>query len=214
MTLNFFVSLDFKYYEDPGDEFRDSTGQLLPLWRFKYEKARKSAVTALSWNPLYKDLFAVGHGTCKKHILCTCQIYCIEQFCRVYFAGKCIAANFKGGEANLQVYLCIHVCILKPLQMSSVVSMLVIFVSTLSRTPPFQSKFDTVNWSEFDNISGLIVRLLCLMVFFMLQNSSPILFERLYFSDQFFITLIFADSAHYERIFSFLPSIAFNIVAS
>ena len=63
-----FLPLDFKYYEDAGDEFRDSTGQMLPLWRFKYEKARKSAVTALSWNPLYKDLFAVGHGSCKLHM--------------------------------------------------------------------------------------------------------------------------------------------------
>ena len=60
-----FIPQDFKYYEDPGDDFRDTTGQLLPLWRFKYEKARKSAVTALSWNPLYKDLFAVGYGSCK-----------------------------------------------------------------------------------------------------------------------------------------------------
>jgi hypothetical protein len=67
--IKIFLPIDFKYYEDPGDEFRDSIGQLLPLWRFKYEKARKSAVTALSWSPLYKDLFAVGHGSCKHRTL-------------------------------------------------------------------------------------------------------------------------------------------------
>ncbi len=58
-------SLDFKYYEDLGDEFKDSVGSLLPLWRFKYDKAKKMAITALSWNPLYNDLFAVAHGSCE-----------------------------------------------------------------------------------------------------------------------------------------------------
>ena len=72
---NFSIPLDFKYYEDAGDEFRDITGLLLPLWRFKYEKARKSAVTALSWNPLYKDLFAVGHGSCKLLIILYVHMY-------------------------------------------------------------------------------------------------------------------------------------------
>lgn len=61
-----FVVADFKYYEDPGDEFRESKGELLPLWRFKYDKAKKTGgITALCWNPLYNDLFAVGHGSCK-----------------------------------------------------------------------------------------------------------------------------------------------------
>ena len=78
-----FLPLDFKYYEDAGDEFRDSTGQMLPLWRFKYEKARKSAVTALSWNPLYKDLFAVGHGSCKLHMYNIIQICCTEHTIKI-----------------------------------------------------------------------------------------------------------------------------------
>ena len=60
---------DFKYYVDPGDEFRDNKGSLLPLWRFKYDKARKTAITALCWNPFYKDLFAVGHGSCELDII-------------------------------------------------------------------------------------------------------------------------------------------------
>lgn len=57
------ISQDFKYYDDPADEFKDGLGTILPLWRFRYEKARKMAITALCWNPLYKDLFAVGHGS-------------------------------------------------------------------------------------------------------------------------------------------------------
>eukprot|EP00731_Ephydatia_muelleri_P003905 Em0002g81a len=57
------ISQDFKYYDDPADEFKDGLGTLLPLWRFRYDKARKMAVTALCWNPLYKDMFVVGHGS-------------------------------------------------------------------------------------------------------------------------------------------------------
>ncbi|CAH8479900.1 unnamed protein product [Schistosoma turkestanicum] len=57
------VAQDFKYYEDPSDEFRDSQGTLLPLWLFSFEKARKLAVTSLCWSPQYDDLFAVGYGS-------------------------------------------------------------------------------------------------------------------------------------------------------
>ncbi|XP_075703714.1 dynein axonemal intermediate chain 1 [Rhinoderma darwinii] len=62
------VTQDFKYFEDVADEFRDQEGTLLPLWKFQYEKAKRLAVTALCWNPKYKDLFAVGHGSCKFYI--------------------------------------------------------------------------------------------------------------------------------------------------
>ena len=57
--------IDFKYYEDTGDEYRDNKGSILPLWRFKYDRAQKTGITALCWNPFYKDLFAVGHGSCE-----------------------------------------------------------------------------------------------------------------------------------------------------
>ncbi|XP_077137441.1 dynein axonemal intermediate chain 1 isoform X2 [Ranitomeya variabilis] len=57
------VTQDFRYFEDVADEFREQEGTLLPLWRFQYEKAKRLAVTALCWNPKYKDLFAVGHGS-------------------------------------------------------------------------------------------------------------------------------------------------------
>ncbi|XP_059957340.1 dynein axonemal intermediate chain 1 [Mesoplodon densirostris] len=57
------VAQDFKYYEDPADEYRDQEGTLLPLWKFQSDKAKRLAVTALCWNPKYNDLFAVGHGS-------------------------------------------------------------------------------------------------------------------------------------------------------
>ena len=82
---------DFKYYEDQGDEYKNGRGTLLPLWRFRYDKARKMAITALAWNPLYTDLFAVGHGSCETtfyytteprdiiymymYIICTCSLW-------------------------------------------------------------------------------------------------------------------------------------------
>ncbi|XP_055474620.1 dynein axonemal intermediate chain 1 isoform X2 [Psammomys obesus] len=57
------VAQDFKYYEDAADEYRDQEGTLLPLWKFQNDKAKRLAVTALCWNPKYRDLFAVGHGS-------------------------------------------------------------------------------------------------------------------------------------------------------
>nr|CDS15687.1 Dynein intermediate chain [Echinococcus granulosus] len=57
------VLQDFAFYEDISDEFRDSLGTLLPLWKFTYEKSRKMVVTALCWSIRYNDLFAVGLGS-------------------------------------------------------------------------------------------------------------------------------------------------------
>ncbi|XP_062867475.1 dynein, axonemal, intermediate chain 1, paralog 2 [Trichomycterus rosablanca] len=57
------IALDFKYFEDPSDEFREQEGTLLPLWKFHNEKAKRLSVTALCWNPKYTDLFAVGLGS-------------------------------------------------------------------------------------------------------------------------------------------------------
>uniref|UniRef100_K7FV26 Dynein axonemal intermediate chain 1 n=1 Tax=Pelodiscus sinensis TaxID=13735 RepID=K7FV26_PELSI len=57
------IAQDFKYFEDPADEYRDQEGTLLPLWKFQYDKAKRLAVTAICWNPKYKDLFVVGHGS-------------------------------------------------------------------------------------------------------------------------------------------------------
>ncbi|XP_072429271.1 dynein, axonemal, intermediate chain 1, paralog 2 isoform X3 [Chiloscyllium punctatum] len=54
---------DFKYFEDPSDEFRDQEGTVLPLWKYFYEKAKRLAITSMCWNPKYHDLFAVGHGS-------------------------------------------------------------------------------------------------------------------------------------------------------
>ncbi|XP_029683302.1 dynein, axonemal, intermediate chain 1, paralog 2 [Takifugu rubripes] len=58
-----YIAQDFKYYEDPSDEFRDQKGTLLPLWKFQCDKAKGMSVTALCWNKKYQDLFAVGMGT-------------------------------------------------------------------------------------------------------------------------------------------------------
>ncbi|KAM9362211.1 dynein, axonemal, intermediate chain 1, paralog 2 [Symphorus nematophorus] len=57
------IALDFKYFEDPSDEFRDQKGTLLPLWKFQYDKAKGLSVTALCWNKKYQDLFAAGMGS-------------------------------------------------------------------------------------------------------------------------------------------------------
>ena len=56
---------DFKYWEDASDEFRETEGTLLPLWKFIFEKAKKLEITGLCWNRAYKDLFAASYGSCK-----------------------------------------------------------------------------------------------------------------------------------------------------
>jgi len=60
-----FYSKDFKYWEDASDEFRETEGTLLPLWKFSFEKAKKLEITGLCWNKAYKDLFAASFGSCK-----------------------------------------------------------------------------------------------------------------------------------------------------
>ncbi|GFO14080.1 dynein intermediate chain 1, axonemal [Plakobranchus ocellatus] len=57
------IAQDFKYWEDVSDEFRDSEGTLLPLWKFSFEKAKKLAITSVCWNPKYRDLVAVSCGS-------------------------------------------------------------------------------------------------------------------------------------------------------
>ena len=88
LNLNTFGELarDYRFYEDPADEFKDGEGTLLPLWTFKYvdpdleesfdNKTQRLQVTDLQWNPKYGDLFAVSYGsydfykTCRKGFLC------------------------------------------------------------------------------------------------------------------------------------------------
>ena len=41
--------LDFKYWEDAADEFKDQEGTLLPLWKFSCEKSKRMSVTTLCW---------------------------------------------------------------------------------------------------------------------------------------------------------------------
>lgn len=57
------MAMDFKYWDDIADQFRQREGTLLPLWRFQTERCKRKHVTSLCWNPEYDDLFAVGYGS-------------------------------------------------------------------------------------------------------------------------------------------------------
>nr|XP_031841350.1 dynein intermediate chain 2, ciliary isoform X2 [Nomia melanderi] len=57
------IAQDYRYWDDPSDEFKDGEGSLLPLWKFSYEKTKKHDVTGLCFNGRYYDLFAVSYGT-------------------------------------------------------------------------------------------------------------------------------------------------------
>lgn len=55
---------DYKYYIDnTQDPATGLYGSVLPLWRFSNDKGRGKQVTAICWNPRYKDLFVVGYGS-------------------------------------------------------------------------------------------------------------------------------------------------------
>lgn len=55
--------VDYRYWDDPSDEFKDGEGSLLPLWKFTYDKTKKHDVTDLCFNSQYYDLFAVAFGS-------------------------------------------------------------------------------------------------------------------------------------------------------
>jgi dynein intermediate chain 1, axonemal len=57
------IAHDYRYYEDPSDEFRDDDGTLLPLWKFTFDKCKKMSVTDICLNTYYFDLFAVCFGS-------------------------------------------------------------------------------------------------------------------------------------------------------
>ena len=60
--------LDYFFYEDASDE-QKTEGTLLPLWNFTFKEIfPKMEVTSLAWNPKYRDLFAVGFGSCEYQI--------------------------------------------------------------------------------------------------------------------------------------------------
>lgn len=61
-SFSILIKIDYRYWEDPSDEYRDEEGTLLPLWKFVYEKTKKNTVTDICWNPWYYDLFAVCFG--------------------------------------------------------------------------------------------------------------------------------------------------------
>lgn len=55
--------LDFRYYEDPSDQYRNrGEGTLMLMWSMIFEKAKDLFVTDISWSPDYFDMFAISLG--------------------------------------------------------------------------------------------------------------------------------------------------------
>ncbi|CAB3228922.1 unnamed protein product [Arctia plantaginis] len=57
------IAQDYRYWDDPSDEFREGMGSLLPLWKFQFDPMSKHAVCDVQWNTHYQDLFAVAYGS-------------------------------------------------------------------------------------------------------------------------------------------------------
>lgn len=55
---------EYRYlYDNSVPQKQGNSKEMSPLWRFSYLHSKKDTITALSWNPRYADLFAVGFGT-------------------------------------------------------------------------------------------------------------------------------------------------------
>lgn len=59
---------EFNLYTQPLDDRIDARGgdgkgTFLPLWKFQFAEVKRKSATSLCWNPVYPDLFAVGHGS-------------------------------------------------------------------------------------------------------------------------------------------------------
>jgi len=57
------VTLDYKYWEDEADAYKDDGGTLLPLWKFTHDRTRRRHVTCVAWHRQYVDLFAASFGS-------------------------------------------------------------------------------------------------------------------------------------------------------
>lgn len=56
--LKFFV--DFRYYEDPSDQFRKKgEGTLMLMWTMVFKNDKVFIVTDMCWNPIYFDMIAI-----------------------------------------------------------------------------------------------------------------------------------------------------------
>ncbi|XP_037787653.1 dynein intermediate chain 2, ciliary-like [Penaeus monodon] len=55
------LKLNFKYWEDGGDEYHPLEGSLLPLWKFSHDNSRNLVVSDITWSPVYPDLFAAAY---------------------------------------------------------------------------------------------------------------------------------------------------------
>ncbi|XP_076393241.1 dynein intermediate chain 2, ciliary isoform X3 [Megachile rotundata] len=93
---------DYRYWDDPSDEFKSGEGSLLPLWKFSYEKTKKHHVTDLCFNSRYYDLFAVSYGTMSFSSLITNGAICLftlknpsypEWICPTESPVMCLAFN-------------------------------------------------------------------------------------------------------------------------
>ena len=57
------IALDYRFYEDPADEYKEKEGTLLPLWTFQHKKKEGLEITGLQWSPKYADLFGASYGS-------------------------------------------------------------------------------------------------------------------------------------------------------
>lgn len=70
----------YLFTDDDIDAHKNKESFMVHLWQFMYPTLKKKAVTSIAWNPLYKDMFAVGYGKYEfsskavKGYICLCTL--------------------------------------------------------------------------------------------------------------------------------------------
>ena len=97
---------------------RPDEGTLLPLWQFQPSAAAKGqSVTALAWNPKYKDLFAVGYGSFDPGIPLTGLVACYtlgdaaRPACQASLNSTVLTLDFHPSMPSMLAIGCIDGCV-------------------------------------------------------------------------------------------------------
>ncbi|XP_066595061.1 dynein intermediate chain 2, ciliary isoform X2 [Prorops nasuta] len=98
------ISQDYRYWNDPSDEFKDGEGSLLPLWKFNFEETKRHDITDMCFNKRYYDLFAVSFGSMSFNSSVTNGAVCLftlknpsypEWICHTESPAMCVDFNIE-----------------------------------------------------------------------------------------------------------------------
>ena len=95
------ISMDYTFWEDKSDAFKESEGSLLPLWKFYSEKAKRKHVTCITWSTQYNDMcIDMRLDACTDMCTDRCTDLCLDM-CIDMCTDMCI-------DVCTDVFRCLH----------------------------------------------------------------------------------------------------------